>query len=190
MHAEALPYWGKARPSPEGVDAKPYHLLALHCLDVAEVGTQALKRLPALRTLFASKLGLHVDHLEPWIGFWLALHDLGKFAESFQSQCPDVFESLRRRQPNPAKPYTLRHDSLGMLFWKGVLRDQVIDQAWFGARSEDLADGLDWWAHACTGHHGQPPTEGDHWRQHQDQTLSLADYWQQTKPPRRWTPAA
>ena len=124
---------------PQGVDAKPYHLLAHHCLDVAAVGTQALKRLPALRTLFASKLGLHVDHLEPWIGFWLALHDLGKFAEAFQSQCPDVFQGLRNRMPDPAKPYTLRHDSLGMLFWKGVLRDSVIDQAWFGPHQRPMA---------------------------------------------------
>ena len=30
MHAEALPYWGKARPPAQGVDAKPYHLLAHH----------------------------------------------------------------------------------------------------------------------------------------------------------------
>ena len=84
MHAEALPYWGKARPFTQGVDAKPHHLLTPHCLDVAAVGIEALHRLPALRSLFASKLGLHVDHLNPWIGFWLALHDLGKFVESFQ----------------------------------------------------------------------------------------------------------
>ena len=168
MHAEGLPYWGKARRLTQGVDAKPYHMLTHHCLDVAAVGIEALKRLPALRTLFASKLSLHVDQLEPWIGFWLALHDLGKFAESFQSQCPDVFSSLRGRPANPAKPYTLRHDSLGMLFWDSVLRDCVIDQSWFGARSEDLADGLDCWARASTGHHGQPPTEGDSWRQHFD----------------------
>jgi len=168
MKAEALPYWGKARPWQQGVDAKPFHLLTHHCLDVAAVGTQALKRLPALRTLFASKLGMHADLLEPWVGFWLALHDLGKFAEAFQSQCPDVFKSLRHRLPNPAKPYTLRHDSLGMLFWKSLLRDRVIDESWFGAKSEDLADGLDCWARACTGHHGQPPTEGDSWRQHFD----------------------
>ena len=122
-----------------------------------------------MRRLFSSRLGLAETLLEPWLAFWLGLHDLGKFAESFQSQCPDVFQSLRGRLPNPAKPYTLRHDSLGMLFWKDVLRDRVIDQAWFGPRSEDLADGLDCWARACTGHHGQPPTEGDFWGQHFDQ---------------------
>ena len=168
-------YWGKARP---GQATARCHLLAYHCMDVAAVGIEALQRLPGLRALFTRRLAVPEHLIEPWIAFWLALHDLGKFAESFQSQCPDVFEWQRGRPPNPAKPYTLRHDSLGMLFWKDVLRDQVIDQAWFGPQSDDLADGLDWWARACTGHHGQPPTEGDHWGQHfdpqQDRAAGLA----------------
>ncbi len=158
-------YWGKARPDDTSASC---HLLAYHSLDVAAVGIMALQRLPALRGLLTGQLGLPGDQIESWVAFWLSLHDLGKFAESFQSQCPDVFFLLRGRPPNPAKPYTLRHDSLGMLFWKDVLREQVIDQAWFGPQSVDLADGLDWWARACTGHHGQPPTEGDHWHQHFD----------------------
>ncbi len=164
-HPAYAGHWGKARP---GEATARCHLLAHHSLDVAAVGCEALRCLPALRQLFATGLGLPEHLIEPWIGFWLALHDLGKFAESFQSQCPDVFEALRGRPPNPAKPYTLRHDSLGMLFWKDVLRERLIDQAWFGAGSEDLALGLDWWARACCGHHGQPPTEGDHWCQHFD----------------------
>ena len=168
MRAEPLPYWGKTRPPADGCCAMSLHLLTYHCLDVAAVGAEALSRLPALRSLFARRLGLPEEHVVSWTSFWLALHDLGKFAESFQSQCPDVFMQLRGRLPNPAKPYTLRHDSLGMLFWNSVLRDTVIDGAWFGPRSEDLADGLDCWARACTGHHGQPPTEGDSWRQHFD----------------------
>lgn len=170
-------YWGKARPDPSAQFTARWHLLPHHCLDVAAVGKVALGRLPALRALFTRRLGLQDDQVERWVGFWLALHDLGKFAESFQSQCPEVFLALRQRAPDPAKPYTLRHDSLGMLFWMEVLRDRVIDDAWFGANSVDLADGMDCWARACTGHHGQPPTEGDHWGQHfdtrQDRTAAL-----------------
>ena len=158
-------YWGKARPDVATVRC---HLLVNHSLDVAAVGVEALRRLPSLRAQFVNRLGFADELIEPWLAFWLSLHDLGKFAESFQSQCPDVFVALRGRPPNPAKPYTLRHDSLGMLFWNGVVRDQLIDQAWFGPRTEDLADGLDAWARACTGHHGQPPTEGDFWGQHFD----------------------
>jgi len=161
-------YWGKARPDDTGARSARFHLLTFHCLDVAAVGVEALRRMPALRSVFARRLGLRHDQLEAWAAFWLALHDLGKFAESFQSQCPEVFQALNGRPPNPAKPYTLRHDSLGMLFWKEVLRDIVIDESWFSAASENLADGLDCWARACTGHHGQPPTEGDTWTQHFD----------------------
>ena len=169
-------YWGKARPA--DAEAAAYHPLPWHSLDVAAVGIEVLERLPALTALFTARLGLDEAGLKQWIGFWLALHDLGKFAESFQGQCPDVFNALRGRTPNPAKPYSMRHDSLGMLFWKDVLRGQVIDERWFGDPSEDLADGLDYWVRACTGHHGQPPTEGDHWGQHfdpqQDRDAALA----------------
>ncbi len=161
-------YWGKARPDARAHSTARWHLLPQHCIDVASVGVAALDRLPALRSMLARRLGLPEAQLKRWVAFWLALHDLGKFAESFQSQCPDVFQALRRRAPHPAKPYTLRHDSLGMLFWMEVLRERVIDEAWFGDSSVDLADGLDFWARACTGHHGQPPTEGDHWGQHFD----------------------
>lgn len=105
--------WGKARP---GEGTASCHLLAYHSLDVAAVGVGVLRRLPALRALFANGLGLPAHLIEPWLAFWLALHDLGKFSEAFQSQCPEVFATLRGRPPNPAKPYTLRHDSLGMLF--------------------------------------------------------------------------
>ena len=163
-----LPYWGKASPDPTNAAAARWHLLPLHCLDVAAVGVETLHRMPALRALFARRLGLPDALLAPWLAFWLAVHDLGKFAESFQSQCPDVFQALRGRAPDPAKPYTLRHDSLGMLFWKDVLRDRVIDDSWFGDNGDELAHGLDCWARACTGHHGQPPTEADNWGQHFD----------------------
>lgn len=139
-----------------------------HALDVAAVGVEVMTRQPALGRLLAERSKLPLAQALPWTAFWLALHDLGKFAESFQSQRADVFLASRGRAPDPAKPYTLRHDSLGMLFWRDVLRERVIADAWFGDNTPDLADGLDFWARACTGHHGQPPTEGDHWGQHFD----------------------
>jgi CRISPR-associated endonuclease/helicase Cas3 len=169
MQAPPLAWWGKARPQRDGWLAAPYHPLAWHSLDVAAAGTVLLQRMPALRHLLAQRLRLSETQALDWVAFWLALHDLGKFAESFQSQCPDLFKVLRGREPDPAKPYTsLHHDSLGMLFWKDVLRERMVDEAWFGDNSSDLADGLDFWARACTGHHGQPPTEGGFWGQHFD----------------------
>ena len=168
VHVGVFGWWGKARPDHSGGQSAPYHALPLHSMDVAAVSALLLEQLPPLQGLVTKALGLRPHQAVRWLAFWVALHDLGKFAESFQSQCPDVFAAQRGRPPNPAKPYTLRHDSLGMLFWKEVLRDRLIDEAWFGPRSEDLADGLDFWAAACTGHHGQPPAEGDTWTQHFD----------------------
>lgn len=167
-HPEMHAWWGKARPQVERTDLAPCHPLPRHSLDVAATGVALLERMPALRQQMAARFDLSEEQAIRWTGFWLALHDLGKFAESFQSQCPDLFALRRGRAPNAAKPYTLRHDSLGMLFWMEVLRERVVDEAWFDANTFDLADGLDFWARACTGHHGQPPTEGDHWGQHFD----------------------
>lgn len=159
-------YWGKARPAAGA--RSMFHLLPHHCIDVAAVGVEAMRRIPVIPKLLQQRLGLEQHESESWLAFWLALHDLGKFAESFQGQCPDVFVALRGRQPNPAKPYTLRHDSVGMLFWKEVLRDRMIVDRWFGPNSEDLAEGLDWWVRAVTGHHGQPPEEIGYWADHFD----------------------
>src|SRR5690606_7707773 len=92
-----------------------------------------------------------------WATFWLSLHDLGKFSEAFQSQKPDLFEQLQGREPNPDKPYTERHDSLGQWLWMDWLGGQAVDGEWFGEFTSSHLSGLDVWARAVTGHHGQPP---------------------------------
>jgi CRISPR-associated endonuclease/helicase Cas3 len=104
-------YWGKAR-SPDGA-AAAYHPLPWHCLDVAAVGVEILDRMPALRELFASRLGLDAPTLRCRIAFWLAMHDLGKFAESFQSQFPDNFEHCRQYdvRPNLSRDFQLARGS-------------------------------------------------------------------------------
>lgn len=172
LDAVELPYWGKA-----GV-GKGWHPLVGHSLDVAALGSLAVQRLPSIAGRMSRQLRLAQRLLPAWIGFWLALHDLGKFAESFQSQRGDLFLALRGRQPDPARRYTLRHDSLGWLLWRDLVRPRLIEQAWFGAGSEDLADGLDAWVRASTGHHGQPPQPDGFWQQHchpqEDRAAALA----------------
>lgn len=114
--------------------------------------------------------------LERWLTFWLSLHDLGKFSEAFQSQRPDLFQELRGRLPNAGKSYSLRHDSLGMLFWRDVLAELAEEDDWFGPRTDLLMDGLDCWMRAVTGHHGQPPKcdAGEDWTQHFDRQQDRA----------------
>lgn len=161
-------YWGKARPQ-EG-SGPGYHLLPYHCLDVAAVGREYLRRTPSLRAFLLHTLRIDDEAaLEGWLAFWLALHDIGKFSEAFQSQKPELFLELRGREPDRAKCYRLRHDTLGMLFWKDVLGQAAIDEEWFGPETEFSSEGLDCWARSVTGHHGQPPQEnGDFWEQHFD----------------------
>lgn len=155
-------HWGKASQ-----DAA-WHPLQAHSLDVAAVAVEAWERWPALSALFVARLGLPQGTLGRWLAFWMSLHDLGKYAEAFQSQRRDLFVACRGRTPDPAKPYVVRHDSLGMLFWRDVLREQVIDERWFGPDSEDLVDACDAWMRACAGHHGQPPLLTGTWRLHFD----------------------
>jgi CRISPR-associated endonuclease/helicase Cas3 len=167
-HASYYRYWGKARPT-EG-SGPAFHLLPYHCLDVAAVGVEYLRRAPSLRNLLAQSLRIEADaELEAWVACWLALHDLGKFSEAFQSQRPDLFEILRARPPHPAKSYRVRHDSLGMMFWKQVLYEHVESKEWFGPDTRSYESGLDYWLRAVTGHHGQPPEEkDDYWEMHFD----------------------
>jgi CRISPR-associated endonuclease/helicase Cas3 len=161
-------YWGKADPAYAG--ESKWHPLVFHCLDVAAVGVEYLRRAPHIRAYLMRALGIEsVSTLEGWIAFWLALHDLGKFSEAFQSQRPDLFQELRGQTPNDAMGYRLRHDSLGMLFWRDVLSDHAVDKQWFGPNTEMTLDGLDFWMRAVTGHHGQPPSESsEFWEQHFD----------------------
>ena len=158
-------YWGKAKPQDGG--AAQFHLLPYHCLDVAAVGLQYLRRSPAFSRLLCQQLHWKDETvLEGWVAFWLAMHDLGKFSEAFQSQRPDLFTAIRGRVPGASKVYTLRHDSLGMLFWKDKLAERAAEERWFGPQTEYYACGLDYWARAATGHHGQPPHEDGSWCMH------------------------
>ncbi len=160
-------YWGKARPS--SVDTEPYHLLPYHCLDVAAVAYVYLGRHPSFRQHLMAVTGIDSEErLLAWLAFWVALHDLGKFSEAFQGQRPDLFLRLRQREPRTAKLYRLRHDSLGMLFWREVLSEEAAERCWFGPETKLLLHGLDGWARAVTGHHGQPPEASTGWTQHFD----------------------
>jgi CRISPR-associated endonuclease/helicase Cas3 len=152
-------YWGKARPSAPGQPA--FHLLPYHALDVAAVGVEYIRRSPAFRYFLVRNLGIREEEsLLDWVAFWLALHDLGKFAEAFQGQREDLFRQLRGRAPARGKEYTERHDSLGMQFWCDSLSRHAVSAGWFGLDGEIHENALNCWARAVTGHHGQPPKVG------------------------------
>lgn len=166
-------YWGKADPKYQG--EPKWHPLVYHCLDVAAVGVEYLRRAPEQRKLFVEAMG-DEDGLNGCIAFWLAFHDLGKFTEAFQGQRADLFQTLRGRFPG--KTYTLRHDSLGWLLWQDLVSAEVKTKQCFGPDSDSYLDGLDYWMRAVTGHHGQPPFSSGFWKTHchpQEDCAALMD---------------
>ena len=145
-------FWGKAAESYE----TGYHLLAYHCLDVAACGLMLLRRLEPWRRPLERLTGLPGDRLEAMAVFYLALHDLGKFATGFQSLCPALLEQLR--PGTVAKAYVARHDTLGYLLWKHHLCGRLTG-AGRRRRRGSPTPAIDVWMRASTGHHGQPPGE-------------------------------
>lgn len=152
-----LAYWGKTRPA--------FHLLPYHCLDVAAVGREYLRRHDRLRRFLAGSFGLPESVFVAWFTFFLALHDLGKFARTFQAQRADVLALLQPDCRASVKTSPERHDSLGYALWLQFLKPRLRDGAWLamapGTQRNRIAAGLDCWAAAVTGHHGLPPKQGN-----------------------------
>ena len=61
------------------MDTLPYH-----ALDVAAIGERLLHRRADWTRRIADQLGIRPSDLTSWVVYSLALHDLGKFARSFQ----------------------------------------------------------------------------------------------------------
>lgn len=142
-------YWGKASPD---TTADSFHLLPFHSMDVAACG----KELIALRQFslqpLAQELMWPLSVVERLFIFFLALHDLGKFATAFQGLVPNLSPDLV--PPNEEKQYTRRHDTLGWILW--------CEEA---PALDCLPDGSnDFWAvwiRSVVGHHGKPPQESE-----------------------------
>ncbi|MFQ5668786.1 MAG: CRISPR-associated endonuclease Cas3'', partial [Candidatus Binatia bacterium] len=150
-------YWGKTAVT-DGNSA--CHLLAFHALDVAAVGQALLACRPRLGQCLAYLTGLDEKLFTRWLVFFLALHDLGKFSDSFQQLAPDTLVQLGR-QPRQ-RDYSLRHDTLGYHIWREIVRPLLIEQGTIPAAQERRGQlpggaGLDQCLRAVTGHHGQPP---------------------------------
>ncbi len=159
MKKEYLKYWGKADKEDGG-----YHLLPYHCLDVAAVGFQFLNQHLFLLSKLSKLMQLSEDTVKTWLIFLLGIHDIGKFAESFQQLRTDLRIELGHRKPQK-RNYDLRHDSLGYLLW--FCRQQGLGKYYqsngfpgFDASSEQsnvIKKLLPVWLAPVMGHHGFPP---------------------------------
>lgn len=148
-----LNYWGKADPA-YPLEHK-WHPLAYHSLDVAAVGVAYLEKSSLLKSCCGLLNCSEQDFLS-WSTFLLALHDIGKFSEAFQSQRPDLIFDLQKREPNPTKIYSERHDSLGFWLWDEYLVNEVLLKIGIDD-SRNTQRNLKYWLLAVTGHHGMPP---------------------------------
>src|SRR5450830_975994 len=151
MGSDFFAYWGKASPAQEGHDR--FHLLALHSLDVAACGHH-LVQLPQFSLApLAEDLAWPLPTVERLAVFFLALHDLGKFARAFQGLVPGLSPELV--SADPRKRYELRHDTLGWLLWTQALASD------FPQQTLPFSDDPFWdvWIKAVVGHHGKPPME-------------------------------
>lgn len=143
-------YWGKTKQ--EG-DAWAWHLLGYHCLDVAAVGRAWLEsHLQALDWLCA-QLGLPREAALRLCTFLFALHDVGKFSDSFQGLVPDVQDELQSRVSHMY--YRIRHDQSGYALFTEDLTALAQQQGWLPQWG---LDGAGWWelGAAATCHHGRP----------------------------------
>ena len=156
MNALIFRYWGKA--GRENSDQKnEFHQLVYHCLDVAAVGAVLLERNSRLRRQLADAVDLPEKIFYSWALFFLAVHDLGKFSEAFQGLRHDLYEKLHGK--NAEKAYSVRHDSLGYLVWKELVKKKGISKSnSLNYLPEIFFQGdLDTWVQAVMGHHGEPP---------------------------------
>lgn len=128
-----------------------YHLLVYHCLDVAAVGNVLLEQHPFLANRFEQLFGMDKPLLMPWLNLLIAMHDCGKFAESFQQLNPELRIAWWGEISKPH--YDLRHDSLGFVLWED---EDAIRKA-LSINMRFYRQSLKIWLQATTGHHGLPP---------------------------------
>lgn len=93
----------------------PFHPLPCHLIDVGQTAL-ALLETPTFRHLLerlSAASNLTLEELRPWIGLLCALHDLGKCADPFQAQQPNLLPPLRAAGL-PAEPQQahFRHERL------------------------------------------------------------------------------
>lgn len=145
MQGGIFEYWGKADANDAG--EATWHPLVHHCLDVAACGQVLLARQPAWLEKLERLSGIEQSRLVPWIVFLLAIHDIGKFGEGFQTLPKNPFGRI------PKVAYDVRHDTLGYVLAMECLA------GWLGRDPHDEIDLLllSPWLAAVTGHHGRPP---------------------------------
>ena len=154
MMAESFyQYWGKCR---QNNDNHTYHLLVYHNLDVAACGYHIVKHNYLNSFELFEQIGFSSKDKEQaalWFAYFLAWHDIGKFANGFQKLFKHNNPQLV--SADPSKRYFSKHDSLGYWLWReSLLFNPEIQLEKYNRKIENL---YDIWLLIMTGHHGKPP---------------------------------
>ncbi|AXE36382.1 CRISPR-associated helicase Cas3' [Chromobacterium phragmitis] len=149
-------YWRyRGKSSPRDDAGERWHLLPFHMLDVAAVMEGLLDQRPDWVASCAASQGWRAEQFRAVAVYFAILHDLGKFARSFQAILPPGSADLVPVARAPL--YTLRHDTLGLLLWTCHLHTRVPEDVLPAAAD---CEHWDAWLRIACGHHGQPPREG------------------------------
>lgn len=147
-------YWGKAQPQPNEPMTSPYHLLVYHSLDVAATAHCLLHDEAPIMIDWAHYLKMDKSKLRALLCFLIGLHDLGKFAASFQGlyQANDGFLISVDQQ---SYPYDKRHDALGWCFYQNGFAN---DRFCIANKSQKrrIKSALTTLFNSVLGHHGTP----------------------------------
>lgn len=160
-------YWGKSNKQ-----TKEYHLLPYHCLDVASVAYTWIKLDSKIATFFQNTFQIESTSLLKLIPFLAAIHDIGKFSDSFQNLNTEIAQKLGRTTTYPYSSGE-RHDWLGYLLWN------TIQNQFFQSELGNMDDLFP----AIFGHHGKPVSLGEGFYQKfsthniQDATTFVSSLW-------------
>lgn len=139
-----------------------YHLLPYHCLDVAATVEALLESNVFFTKDLSELLQLPSNELIKLLCFFVAIHDLGKFATAFQllfsAKDLPLYAANQRVKPYDGKEY--RHDRLGYYFWlknaekitQVIASQQDLDED----DLEEAMEALEVILHSVLGHHGKP----------------------------------
>ena len=145
---ESLQFWGKAQPLEPG---PPVHPLPYHALDVAACGAALMTSHPGIAAGLKQFFPGPWDNTCAWLQFLLAIHDVGKFAKSFQAKSPPCF-------PRDVFP-GVSPESVNTSFDHGSAGHDFLASRWAAFCGE--GDFHIWrpLLAAVAGHHGSPPNE-------------------------------
>lgn len=152
-------YWGKAQANDQFSDS-PYHLLVYHCLDVAAVAHYLLHDDAPIMNDLSGYLEIAKPELRQLLCFLIALHDLGKFASSFQGLYQPEDDKFLIKINRSTYAYQKRHDALGWCFYQNAFLNECFCQV-EKSKKRKLKTGLSILFNCVLGHHGKPIQTAD-----------------------------